>query len=187
MRLAKLCKGSILRVITRELKIENLGKQSNSTEGHYLTPEVRQLIKIKSKNMANKTEKIILKGRLDGTQRNKLARLLDMLYTPSELADEVGFTRRQVYRVYIHAGCPHSRDDRRHIWINGKDFREWCEQTYPRVSLGQDETFCLTCKIPVKIINPIRKQKGRLHYWISNCPNCGRKLARIITKDKLNK
>lgn len=136
--------------------------------------------------MANKTEKIILKGRLDGTQRNKLARLLDMLYTPSELADEVGFTRRQVYRVYIPAGCPHSRDDRRHIWINGKDFREWYEQTYPRVSLAKDETFCLTCKRAVKIINTVKKQKDRLHYWVSKCPHCGRKLTRIISKDKLH-
>lgn len=131
-------------------------------------------------------KEIILKGRLDGNQRNKLVRLLDMLYKPSELADEVGFTRRQVYRVYIPAGCPHLRDDRRHIWINGKDFREWCEQTYPRVSLAKDETFCLTCKKAVKVIDPVKKRKDRLHYWVSKCPQCGRKLTRIISRDKLH-
>gem|GEM_PF-576945 len=134
-----------------------------------------------------KNNEITLKGRLDGSQRNRLIRLLDMFYSPSELAEEVGFTRRQVYRVYIPAGCPHERDERRHIWINGKVFRGWCEETYPRVSIGQDETFCLSCKKAVKITNPIRKQKGRLHYWISQCPNCGRKLARIITREKLHK
>lgn len=139
------------------------------------------------KNMTDKSEEIILKGRLNGTQRNKLVRLLDMLYTPSELANEVGFTRRQVYRVYIPLGCPHSKDDRRHIWINGKDFREWCEQTYPRVSLEQDETFCLTCKKAVKIVNPEKKRKDRLEYWTSKCPRCDRKLTRIISKDKLHK
>ncbi|MHA1974130.1 MAG: hypothetical protein ACTSW1_14120 [Candidatus Hodarchaeales archaeon] len=135
--------------------------------------------------MENK--KIILKGRLNGSQRNRLGRLLDMPYKPSELAEEVGFNRHQVYRVYIPEGCPHTRDEKRYIWINGKEFREWYEETYPRVSLAKDETFCLTCKKAVKIINPKRKQKGRLHYWISKCPNCGRKLARIITKDKLYK
>ena len=136
--------------------------------------------------MADKSDEIILKGRLNGTQRNRLVHLLDMLYTPIELAEEVGFTRRQVYRVYIPAGCPHQRDEKQHIWINGKAFREWCEETYPRVSIAQDEAFCLTCKRAVKLINPTKQQKGRLHYWISTCPNCGRKLARIITRDKLH-
>jgi Zn finger protein HypA/HybF involved in hydrogenase expression len=137
--------------------------------------------------MADKSEKIILKGRLSGTQRNRLTRLLDMLYKPSELAEEVGFTRRQVYRVYIPVGCPHTRDEKRYIWINGKAFREWYEETYPRISLAKNETFCMTCKKPVKIINPTKEKKGRLHYLISYCPNCGRKLARITKKDKLYK
>ena len=132
------------------------------------------------------TQEMILKGRLSGSQRNRLVRLLDMLYKPSELAEEIGFTRRQVYRVYIPAGCPHSRDEKRYIWINGNEFREWYEETYPRVSLAEDEAFCLTCKKPVKLINPTRKQKGRLHYWVSECPYCGRNLARIITRDKLS-
>jgi hypothetical protein len=132
------------------------------------------------------TNEIILKGRLSGSQRMRLAKLLDMFYKPSELAEEVGFTRRQVYRVYIPAGCPHKRDEKRYIWINGKIFREWYEENYPRVCLAKDEAFCLTCKKPAKIINPKRIQKGRLHYWISYCPECGRKLTRIITRDKLH-
>jgi len=133
------------------------------------------------------SKKMIMKGRLNGTQRNRLGHLLDMYYKPSELAEEVGFTRRQVYRVYIPAGCPHKRGEKRYIWINGKAFREWYEETYPRASLDQDETFCLTCKKPVKIINPKREKKGRLHYLISYCPSCGRKLARITKKEKLYK
>lgn len=130
-------------------------------------------------------KELILKGRLAGSQRMRLIKLLDMFYKPSELAEEVGFTRRQVYRVYIPAGCPHNRDHRRHIWINGKEFRKWYEETYPRVSLAKNEAFCLTCKNATKITDPIKKQKGRLSYWISICPKCGRKLARIITKEKL--
>ena len=132
-------------------------------------------------------DKMLLKGRLNGTQRNRLKSLLNMLYRPSELAEEVGFNRRQVYRVYIHSGCPYKRDEQRHIWINGKEFQKWYEETYPRISLAKDEIFCLTCKRAVKLVNPTREQKGRLHYWVSKCPNCGRKSSRIIKKDKLYK
>ena len=32
----------------------------------------------------------ILKGRLDGRQRNRLKGLFDMMYTPRELAEEIG-------------------------------------------------------------------------------------------------
>ena len=43
-RLTKFWTGSILRVRTQELKIKYFGKESSSTEGYYLTPEVRLLI-----------------------------------------------------------------------------------------------------------------------------------------------
>jgi len=60
-------------------------------------------------------EKMLLRGRLGGKQRMRLEKLLDMLYKPRELAEEIGFTQRQVYRAYLPAGCPHDKDDRRHI------------------------------------------------------------------------
>jgi Zn finger protein HypA/HybF involved in hydrogenase expression len=137
--------------------------------------------------MANISKKMILKGRLSGTQRNRLKCLLDMYYRPSELAEEVGFARRQVYRVYIKLGCPHNRDEHRHIFINGKEFREWYEETYPRFSIANNEAFCLTCKMGVKIVNPVKMKKGRLHYLESYCPHCGRKISRITDKEKLYK
>lgn len=134
--------------------------------------------------MENDQAAILLKGRLNGPQRSRLPRLLDMLYKPSELAQEVGFTRRQVYRAYIPAGCPHQRDSRKHLWINGKLFRGWYEATYPRVTLTENEAFCLTCKKAVKLNNPVHEKRGRLSYWVCNCAKCGRKLVRIITRDK---
>jgi hypothetical protein len=127
---------------------------------------------------------IILKGRLNGKQRNRLAILLDMEYTPSELANEIGFAKRQVYRVYLPLGCPHRKDDRRHIWINGKEFRSWILNIYKKRKLGLNEAFCLSCKKPVQMKNKVRKQSGRLFYYLCTCPNCGRKLVRIITRGK---
>ncbi|KAA3642016.1 MAG: hypothetical protein DWQ07_25820 [Chloroflexi bacterium] len=127
---------------------------------------------------------IILKGRLDGRQRNLLKSLLNMMYKPSELAKEVGFRKRQIYRVYIPLGMPHERDHRRHIWINGIEFKEWIEQIYPKVKLKSDQSFCLTCKQAVDIIKPKKKKSGVMTYLLSSCPNCGRKLTRIIENDR---
>ena len=87
---------------------------------------------------------IILKGRLDGTQRNKLARLLNMMYRPKELADEIGFETRQVYRVYIPLGLPHERDDLQHIWINGIAFKNWGREIYKKQKLNNNQACCLS-------------------------------------------
>ncbi|PKN96986.1 MAG: hypothetical protein CVU42_17640 [Chloroflexi bacterium HGW-Chloroflexi-4] len=136
----------------------------------------------KEKHM--KPEEIELKGRLDGTQRNRLARLLDMLYSPSELAEEVGFDQRQVYRVYIPLGCPYEKDSTGRIWINGLLFKNWVNDHYKKQNLKQNEAFCLTCKKAVKMVDPQRIQEGRLFYYLCTCPICGRKLARIIVRGK---
>ncbi|KAA3646163.1 MAG: hypothetical protein DWQ07_08025 [Chloroflexi bacterium] len=128
---------------------------------------------------------IILKGRLDGRQRNRLKSLLNMMYKPSELAEEVGFSIDQVYRVYVPLGCPHERDERNHIWINGQLFREWFEDVYKKRKLASNEAFCLTCKMSVEMRNPERKKTGDgLVYVLCDCPNCGRRLAKIIDQKK---
>jgi len=55
------------------------------------------------------------------TQRQMahLPRLLWMYYSPSELADEIGCNVDTIYKSYIPAGCPHTRDERGRIWIKG--------------------------------------------------------------------
>ena len=130
------------------------------------------------------TYKIELKGRLDGRQRNRLKSLLYMMYRPGELADEVGFSIHQIYRVYLPLGCPHSRDKKRHIWINGLRFAEWYKEFYKKRGLQENESFCLTCRIGVEKINPKRHKDNNLIYDISYCPGCGRKLAKIVDRVK---
>ena len=66
---------------------------------------------------------MLLKGRLNGRQRLRLGKLLDMLYKPSELAEEIGFAVDQVYRVYVPLGCPRERDSRKRLWIMVKRLR----------------------------------------------------------------
>jgi hypothetical protein len=123
---------------------------------------------------------IILAGRLDGVQRNKLKSLFDMLYTPKELASEIGINVNQIYSVYIPLGCPTERDNARHIFINGRDFSTWYLSFYVKLRLGKDETFCKTCKGAVKIFQPVQKVKDGLTYVLSVCPSCGRGLTKII-------
>lgn len=125
----------------------------------------------------------ILRGRLNGAQRNRLRSLLDMLYRPSELAKEVGFNKQQVYQAYIPLGCPHRKDKKGHIWINGQHFREWYEETYRKTKLKNNEAYCLTCLQAVEIVNPTHYKKGGMTYLLCDCPQCGRKLARILTME----
>lgn len=129
---------------------------------------------------------MILQGRLNGKQHNRLKRLLDMMYKPSELAEEIGIDVNQVYRVYLDMGCPHERDRRKHYWINGKAFYEWYDNTYKKLKLMPGEAYCKTCNKAVKMVNPVQKQKGGLIYDLSNCPHCNRKLTRIITQKRDN-
>jgi len=124
---------------------------------------------------------MIWKGRLDGTQRNRLKGLFDMMYSTKELAQEIGINIDQIYYVYVPLGCPSERDERNHIFINGKAFAEWYSKVYIKIRLKENQTFCKGCKKGVAIHNPQKKQKGRLVYILSECPECGRNLTKIIS------
>ena len=132
--------------------------------------------------MSTQKEVRLLRGRLNGAQKNRLRNLFDMIYKPKELADEIGFNVRQVYRVYIPNGCPHERDEWRHIWINGLEFKNWIESTYKKIRLKKDQGYCKSCDKAVKLINTELKttKLGDTDYLLGNCPNCGRKIPRII-------
>lgn len=125
---------------------------------------------------------MLRRGRLSGTQRNRLGSLLNMMYTTPELAEEIGITPRQIRQVYIPLGCPHERSKRNHIMINGVRFRTWYLNSYIPVKLSNDEAFCISCRRPVKMINPIPQKAVGVEYWICNCPKCGRRLARIYKR-----
>ena len=132
--------------------------------------------------MSTQKEVRLLRGRLNGAQKNRLRNLFDMMYKPKELADEIGFNVRQVYRVYILYGCPHERDEWRHICINGLEFKNWIESTYKKIRLKKDQGYCKSCDKAVKLINTELKttKLGDTDYLLGNCPYCGRKIPRIV-------
>lgn len=121
----------------------------------------------------------IKKGRLNGSQRNKLKKLMNVSLTPKELSEEIGFSLDQVYRVYVPAGCPHTKDKRGRIQINGEEFKKWYLEIYTKRPLEKNQAYCVSCKRAVEIINPERVKYGRNSYLMSKCPNCGNKVTRF--------
>jgi hypothetical protein len=115
-----------------------------------------------------------------------LGRILNMLYRPSELAEELSISVETIYRSYIPAGMPHSKDDKGDIWINGKQFITWAHQTITqnksrRQPLPNNMAWCLHCNKPVELINPIIVYQNRyLQLLQSTCPHCGTKINRGI-------
>jgi uncharacterized protein with PIN domain len=125
-------------------------------------------------------------GKLNGQKLKRISSLLDSLYTPRELATHIGITRRQVYRVYKPLGMPiyPNPNDSRSYLINGQEFCDWYHAIYQKTKLTEFEAYCLTCKGGVPIVEPQIVKKGKLTYSVSQCPECGRKISKILKKEK---
>jgi len=114
----------------------------------------------------------------------KLGRILDMLYKPSEIAEEIGVTHDTVCRSYLPAGLPHTRDARGDIWIHGPAFVAWARDTISRrqakrAPLPDGQGWCITCHRPVEMVSPrIHPVNRYLELLQSACPFCGRTVNR---------
>lgn len=114
----------------------------------------------------------------------KLGRLLDMMYKPGEIAEEIGVTQDTIYRSYLPAGLPHSRDDQGSIWIHGPAFVSWARETVSmkktkRAGLPDGHGWCMKCNRPVKMSAATIKPVNRyLELLQSACPQCGRTVNR---------
>lgn len=109
----------------------------------------------------------------------KLGRILDMMYKPSEIAEEIGVAQDTVYRSYLPAGLPHERDDKGNVWIYGPAFVAWARETVSRrkskrAGLPDQHAWCMKCNRPVKLNHPQIKTINRyLELMQSPCPRCG--------------
>lgn len=109
----------------------------------------------------------------------KLGRLLNMMYKPSELAEEIGINKDTVYRSYLPAGLPYIQDAQGNIWIHGPAFVAWAKQTVAqakpkRAGLPQNHAWCLKCKRAVELNHPTIKEVNRyLELLQARCPSCG--------------
>lgn len=128
------------------------------------------------------------------SQIKKLIRLLDMMYKPSEIADEIGVSVDTIRRSYIPAGLPIEKDTTGHTWINGASFAKWAKEQKPsrkKVGSGKmpdDQAFCLRCKKSVPF--PINPQKiipinRYLEMMQATCPICGVKVNKARSKKRV--
>src|SRR5579859_7177417 len=97
-------------------------------------------------------EVIVVQASIPGTHLKDLPHrvivkapgLLPMLYTPSELADELGVSSRSI-RKWIKSDLPHQRDGAGRLWFNGRDVADWVratQSTKRTPNLGPDEAYC---------------------------------------------
>lgn len=107
----------------------------------------------------------------------RLGRLLEMKYRPSELADAIGCHVDTVYRTYIPAGCPHTRDGTGHIWIIGTEFAQWARDmvaSRDHIKLADGEAYCLRCRRAVVMQGPltVTPTNHYLELITGTCPDC---------------
>ncbi len=114
--------------------------------------------------------------------------LLPMLYSPSEIEEELGIDARAV-REWITRGLLHERDERGHIWINGRQLAEWVKanadlRKQPALQTG--EAYCLRCNTAVNMLDSIRLHQGKRTFLQGVCPVCGTQIYRGIKHGQSN-
>lgn len=120
----------------------------------------------------------------------KFSRLLDMLYKPAELAEEIGVNVDTVYRSYIPAGLPVTQDDQGNYWIHGPAFVAWARETVSRKKnkrhvLPDGHAWCLVCGQPVLMQSPhVRAVNRYLELLQGTCPSCGKTVNRARARQR---
>ena len=134
-------------------------------------------------------DKRAAKPKLSRAQVIRLKRLLYMKYTPPEIAELLEVNPDTVYRTYIHAGCPHERDQKGRIWIIGTAFKAWAEEIIAERKkrknkpMEENEGWCVVCNKRVIMDNPkVVYSGGNREIIQSVCPKCGRKVNRARGK-----
>ena len=120
----------------------------------------------------------------------KLGRLLNMLYKPSELAEELGLEQEIIYRSYIPAGMPYTRDAGGRIWIHGPTFVAWVRARFMKKKeassgLPDGHAWCMKCNQPRPMLQPSVVYANRYVEMLQAiCPICGVKINRAQAKGK---
>ena len=106
--------------------------------------------------------------------------LLPMWYSLRELAKELGISVRSI-RVWLDQGLPCRRDERGHLWIDGRQCAAWVKAVHAQRSrqpLQTNEAYCLCCRRPVTLVNPSLIRHGKQRLLRGNCSECGHIVCR---------
>ncbi len=112
---------------------------------------------------------------LTRVQKFRAYALLDMLYKPSEIADELGMPKHLVYENLIPAGMPSSKDKDGFIWLHGHSVADWARKLgRSRQKLLAYQAYCLHCKKPVRMKGKRTVvSNGHMSMVKSGCVKCG--------------
>jgi len=108
----------------------------------------------------------------------KFQRLMNMMYKPSEIADEIGVTYDTVKRSYVPAGCPVTRDESGRMWINGHAFAKWANELHKerkpkRAKLKENQAYCFHCR---EVVTFKPKASRPINRWLEmvsgTCDKC---------------
>lgn len=128
------------------------------------------------------------KTKIDRLVLIRLPRLFNMLYKPSELAAELRCPVRTIYH-YVGIGCPHTRDEAGHVWINGREFRRWAEayNNTNRQPLDDGKAYCMHCNRAQAVIGPItiRTVRRGIEMVSGTCAECGARVNRTRASERM--
>lgn len=118
-------------------------------------------------------------------------KLLNMMYTSTELADELNVDRPYLTEnlVKMH-GMPSERDENGRYWFSGMDVLRWIEKYHDdkmsrkrnRVPYADNEFYCIHCK--KRVFNDdyrIEQPSGGHHMQkTTTCPECHRPIFKFM-------
>ena len=112
--------------------------------------------------------------------------LLNMLYTPAELAEELRVPARTV-RDWAQFDMPHNKDTSGRLWIHGLEFAAWVVRTRAqrrKTELQPGEAYCVKCKRAVVIQGAHPVTLSRVVVLTGRCPRCGAEVNRGMARDQ---
>jgi hypothetical protein len=121
----------------------------------------------------------------------RLKRILDMLYKPSELAEEIGISTDTIYRSYIPAGLP-CLHYQQALWIHGPAFVAWAQETIikrksKRAGLPAGHAWCMKCNCAVPLIKPrIIYTNQYIQILQAPCPTCQTRINRAEARAEVS-
>ena len=111
--------------------------------------------------------------------------LLNMLYTPAELAEELRVPARTIHD-WTQFDMPHCKDTSGRLWIHGLEFAAWVTRIRAqrrKTELRPGEAYCGECKKAVVIQGADPSTLGRVVVLMGRCPWCGTVVHRGMAGD----
>lgn len=120
--------------------------------------------------------------KLTQPQAERLRRLLHMEYTVTELAEEIGCSRRIIDRA-IAEGCPHHKNTNR-LYVVGDTFAGWyrtqAQREQTKITLAPNEGYCLHCRKATPLIEEHSEPNSKGVVLVrGRCGICGKKVSRF--------